>query len=516
MKKTLLFFAAVMALSACDFLDTPPLVFDSGPATVYIFDDPSGEYVFSNHIQLLSSYNWSMENSAPQYINLSAGNNGSAGVHHLSLSLTSALKERLKDPDTHFTMVAGEGYLIATLRFSAPSYTGGSHSVTVYYQPNVVLSYDLNGGSGTAPATVTLAWGKTQTVTLPDGTGLTPPPNHLSFLGWSKTPGGLPLSGPSYDLTATVTLYAIWDGDGSTAAAPKLVFTKEELASINDNATSRGLHYKLMKNINLESIAWTPIGLKDDNSFTGSFDGNKKTISNLTISGSIKYAGLFGCIRSGTGIIVVQNLNLEDVNVDVDVEDNVGAGAVVGWLCYGIIQGCSVTGTVSGGPYAGGITGTSDFDTSIQNCYVTAGISATSATDARAGGITGQSNGPIQYCYATGAVSATGSGDKYAGGIAGFKEMGAIQSCVALNSSVSDAGLTHRIVGEYYYPGAPPVNNYGWVNMKKGSSSFSWTSDLDGEDGANCATIPVESFWTDLGWDSTIWNFVAGSLPTLK
>ncbi|MBQ7704133.1 MAG: hypothetical protein IJT73_01700 [Selenomonadaceae bacterium] len=57
-----------------------------------------------------------------------------------------------------------------------------------------------------------------------------------------------------------------------------------------------GITFKLARDINLESIEnFTPIG-NSRNRFRGTFDGNVKKISNLTINTAKDYAGLFGCM----------------------------------------------------------------------------------------------------------------------------------------------------------------------------------------------------------------------------
>ena len=109
MKKLCLLFASICALSACDFPDALPPVFDTNTTAVYIYDGPTaGSYVLSGNITLSSSYNWNVENSAPAYITLgSSGSYGAGGVHFLKPQLTEALKALLAHPDQHFTLVAG-------------------------------------------------------------------------------------------------------------------------------------------------------------------------------------------------------------------------------------------------------------------------------------------------------------------------------------------------------------------------------------------------------------------------
>ena len=381
----------------------------------------------------------------------------------------------LAAPEEHFTPVAGHGYLIATLVFSAPS-SGGSHSVGVYYAPNVTLSFSINGGSGTAPPpAITNRVG--QNIVLPDTEGISPPDKYFLY-GWSeKTDSGelIYAAGSHYTLHANATLYAVWSGDGSTANVPKLIYNRTDLEGM---ANGLNLHYKLMEDIDLGNVEWTPIGPNNTNPFTGSFDGNGKKISKLKVSSNSTFAGLFGYIRGDK--IVVQNLHIEDVNI-------VGwyAGAVAGYVYTGSIQGCSVTGT---------------------QCT----ISGNSA-----GGIAGSSNSSIQNCFSTGAVSATGN-NSHASGIAGYSS--SIQDCVALNSSVSGS-TAQRVLG-MNNNNCTLNNNYGREDMIGGP----WGNASDGLDGETVAATSYNTQawwinsanWHNGAWDSAIWNFTDGSLPTLK
>ena len=63
--------------------------------------------------------------------------------------------------------------------------------------------------------------------------------------------------------------------------------------------TFAGYTVTLQVNVDLDSAEWTPIGTKD-NPFSGFFDGNNKTISNLKITTDRKYNGLFGYVVSDT------------------------------------------------------------------------------------------------------------------------------------------------------------------------------------------------------------------------
>ena len=98
----------------------------------------------------------------------------------------------------------------------------------------------------------------------------------------------------------------------------------------------------LTSDIDLSGIDWTPIGIDYNHRYAGTFDGNGKTITGLTVTTSDQYAGLFGCIDSGGK---VKNVTLKDVKIE-SKHDVGSAGGVAGWS-YGNIENCSVSGSVS-------------------------------------------------------------------------------------------------------------------------------------------------------------------------
>ncbi|MBE8951553.1 MAG: hypothetical protein SR1Q7_00205 [Quinella sp. 1Q7] len=153
------------------------------------------------------------------------------------------------------------------------------------------------------------------------------------------------------NLSKSVTVTRLWgDGDGSTTN-PFLINTAEDLqhlsSYVNDGNDCADLTFKLNANIDMSGVAnFAPIGNRN-NMFSGTFDGDNKTISNLKISGSNSYVGLFG-YNGGT----IQNLTLADATVS-------GASNVGGLVGYngGTVSGCTVTSTVSGTEYVGGLVG---------------------------------------------------------------------------------------------------------------------------------------------------------------
>lgn len=84
----------------------------------------------------------------------------------------------------------------------------GANAIADHISKQFTISFNLNGGSGTTPASVTKAEGSV--ITLPDGTGLTAPENK-KFAGWGSTALAeeADIESP-YTVTEDVTLYAVW------------------------------------------------------------------------------------------------------------------------------------------------------------------------------------------------------------------------------------------------------------------------------------------------------------------
>ena len=170
----------------------------------------------------------------------------------------------------------------------------------------------------------------------------------------------------------------------------------------------------LANDINLDGIAWTPIG--QSNAFFGIFDGKGHTIEGMTVNVTSGYAGLFGNVR-GT----VQSLR---VTGSVTASGEVSAvGGIVGYSAGGTVQNClsKVKITAEGNCRVGGVVGESSSkpndstaSSTVNLCWnegtVTGGSGST-------GGIVGtNSNGKVTNCANFGAVK----GSSTAGGIVGI------------------------------------------------------------------------------------------------
>ena len=186
------------------------------------------------------------------------------------------------------------------------------------------------------------------------------------------------------------------------------------------NSGKTGIDIALTDDITLTG-EWTPIGTESQR-YTGTFDGNNHTITRLTVTGTTRYAGLFGVVGKGG---TVKDVTLEDVNISC--VNNAGCvGGVVGWNFGGTVTGCCVvSGEIYGNNFVGGVAGTNDHG-SLTGCYATCDISGGGIAS---GGVVGYNGydetGSITACYHAGNISCTG----YVGGVAGANCLCIVTAC---------------------------------------------------------------------------------------
>lgn len=127
------------------------------------------------------------------------------------------------------------------------------------------------------------------------------------------------------------------DGDGIQE-----IYTADGLQRLH---TASDGNFILMSDIDLDGADWTPVA-----NFSGTFDGNGKTISNFTINTSVVDTHSPSIYNQGffadtTYDAVIQNLHLQNVALNVaDNANNIGffAGSLSGDL-----TGCTVVGTLN-------------------------------------------------------------------------------------------------------------------------------------------------------------------------
>ena len=241
--------------------------------------------------------------------------------------------------------------------------------------------------------------------------------------------------------------YSVWDGTSTESITngtgsesdPYLIESAAQLAGLayninnNDNYEYKGKYFKLMKDIDLASKPWTPIGNKTHFPHLR-LDGNGKSIINLKVDASDGYAGLFYWLSgtSSTEKSLVRNLTIRNADVKTGGRD---AGVIVGFTSFLDIIDCRVDGSVTSAYCAGGIVGSGD--PSIINCRADVNVTvnapaSTSKSSVAAGGLIGdisfnnEHDNTITNCTVRGTVTVSNQdpsesvNDFHAGGVAGL------------------------------------------------------------------------------------------------
>jgi uncharacterized protein (TIGR02145 family) len=295
--------------------------------------------------------------------------------------------------------------------------------------------------------------------------------------------------------------------------------------------------------------AHTPIG-DDKKQFMGIFDGNGKTISNLSVS-EVKYAGLFGYIEKG-GQIKNLKVNVSRItgetyagglagryastnaieNCGVNIKDSIFAnssrdsysGGLVGQLLGRkvgdiiIISNSYVIGNISSKGNSGGLVGDAHIEITIKNSYTTGNIFG-----AHSGGLIGWvSNATITNSYATGNVSSfiSGSGHKYSysGGLVGWAGDITITNSYSTGNISALGSHSGGLVGEVSR--AIITNSYATGNIS--SESFSgglvgYGSNVTITDSYAAGNVSASSISTYVSVSHPVYSGgLIGSVETIK
>ena len=375
-----------------------------------------------------------------------------------------------------------------------------------------------------------------------DGTseGSYAPKAYDDLIAYAANAGGNitpPVVNPEADVWDGTVANSFGGGSGSEYD-PYLIYTAEQLAylaqSTNAGNNYAGKYFKLMNNIDLNGLEWTPIGIGDQyyddtysntNVFCGHFDGNRHIIYNLYINiNSLMKVGLFGSVMGAT----ITSVGVENASVTMTYGLAMSYGSILcGLATNSNINNCYAIGNVD-----------------VTNTKTTGGHNATAGLIvARVSGST------IENCYAMGSVHAAsttyGSYKSYAGGIAGMVNSG---ETATINNCYFVGDLNATSISECGYVGGMLAANFGTVYISRcfasgtfvsddyasgmvyDASGTSWLTDcyqdvvLTGITMNPGTSISIDDFsvqsWieTNLGWDFTgVWEFKPGEdLPTLQ
>ena len=439
-------------------------------------------------------------------------NNPTLEFTHRTARVTIELK-----PGTGFTSVAG-----ATVSLVSLSADNGN--------PTAIKTYNASGNTYealTAPQTV--AAGKPFVrVELGGGTFYFRPQNNVVLEAGSRYKYTVKVNATGLTLEGC-TIGSWADGGGESGAAEDLgyiydsntktytVYNANGLMNIAElvNGGKTDINITLDKNIDLTGKDWTPIGTDYDNSYTGTFDGGGHTITGLTFTTNDEYAGLFGWLnRAGT----VKNVVMEGVQITSNQIYGGSIGGVVGYS-WGTIENCSVSGSVSGTVYVGGVVG-AQIDGSITGCSSSATVKGT--TDV--GGVAGQTNSSatLTACYATGNViiEIDPIRNISGGGLVGFNGGNGLLACYAtgnVTSTGSSTGYVH--IGGFLGDNYITVTACYWKNNHEQGIGYNRYSTKATEVDGSVVTWQkaVDAMNTALQNAGSRWRYeLKGALPTLR
>ena len=281
------------------------------------------------------------------------------------------------------------------------------------------------------------------------------------------------------------------------------------------NGGKSDINITLDTDIDLTGKDWTPIGTDYDNSYKGTFDGGGHTITGLTFTTNDEYAGLFGWLnRAGT----VKNVVMEGVQITSNQIYGGSIGGVVGYS-WGTIENCSVSGSVSGTVYVGGVVG-AQIGGSITGCSSSATVKGT----VDVGGVAGQTNSSatLTACYATGNVIIEMDPKKnIAGGsLVGMNAGSSLLACYATGNVTSTGSSTGKVhIGGFLGNNYTTVTAGYWKNNHEQGIGYNRESTGATKVDGSVVTWQkaVDAMNTALQNAGSKWRYeLKGALPTLR
>ena len=468
-------------------------------------------YYWTNHndITVTAWWPYTAGETTPPAVKVKANQSAQKDFETSDLIVADGQKVIYGSPTLRFTHRTARVTVVLT------DYTEGLASVqltglsTEGDNPDIIVPYDKGSNTYTAIVAPQNVAAGTTFITCTFTNGKTFVYKMKNATDWQ--------AGGEYTYTVSLTAakdpgYTI-EGNGSYT-----VTSADGLMHVADlvNGGKTDINITLDKNIDLTGKGWTPIGTSFKNSYTGTFDGGGHTITGLTVTTNDKYAGLFGYIgNAGTvknvvmeGVLITSNNGssqaggvagfsrgtIENCSVSGSVSGTVYVGGVVGAQWGGSITGCSSSATVKGMVDVGGVAGQTNSNATMTACYATGNVTLeiASQNNIDVGGAVGFNGGSrILACYATGNVTSTGSStvNVYIGGFCGYNST-TVTACYWKNNQ--EQGIGYKKVGT-----APEAT-------KVDGTSVTWQKAVDA---MNTALQNAGSEWR---------YELTGALPTLR
>ena len=421
--------------------DVTPSTADPTSATLTSTDP----YYWTNHndITVTAWWPYTAGETTPPAVKVKANQSAQKDFEGSDLIVADGQTVTYGSPTLRFTHRTARVTVVLT------DYTEGLASVqltglsTEGDNPDIIVPYDKGSNTYTALVAPQSVAAGTTFITCTFTNGKTFVYKMKNATDWQA--GG--------EYTYTVSLAAAKDlGYTIESNGSYTVYNADGLLNVAElvNGGKTDINITLDTDIDLTGKDWTPIGTNVDNSYKGTFDGGGHTITGLTFTTNDEYAGLFGRLnRAGT----VKNVVMEGVQITSNQIYGGSIGGVVGFS-LGTIENCSVSGSVSGTVYVGGVVG-AQWGVSITGCS----SSATVKGMVYVGGVAGQTNGTttMTACYATGNVTLEIDPQKNisGGGLVGMNGGSSLLACYAtgnVTSTGSSTGYVHigGLLGDNY------------------------------------------------------------------
>ena len=422
---------AVMMDGTVKAYDVTPSTADPTSATLTSTDP----YYWTNHkdITVTAWWPYTAGETTPPAVKAKANQSAQKDFEGSDLIVADGQAVTYGSPTLHFTHRTARVTIVLT------DYTEGLASVqmtglsTEGDNPDIIVPYSKGSNTYTALVAPQSVAAGTTFITCTFTNGKTFVYKMKNATDWQA--GG--------EYTYTVSLAAAKDlGYTIESNGSYTVTSADGLMNIAKlvNGGKTDINITLTADIDLTGKNWTPIGTSFSNKYTGTFDGGGHTIKGLTVTTNDQFVGLFGSIGyAGT----VKNVMMEDVQIT----SNHGSGFAGGVAGFsdGTIENCSVSGSVSGTVYVGGVVG-AQWNGSTTGCSSSATVKGT----VYVGGVVGQTNGgaTMTACYATGNViiEIDPVSNISGGGLVGLNGGNGVCACYAtgnVTSTGSSTGYVH-------------------------------------------------------------------------
>ena len=487
--------------------DVTPSTADPTSATLTSTDP----YYWTNHndITVTAWWPYTAGETTPPAVKVKANQSAQKDFEGSDLIVADGQKVTYGSPTLRFT------HRTARLTIVLTDYTEGLASVqltglsTEGDNPDIIVPYDKGSNTYTAIVAPQSVAAGTAFITSTFTNGKTFVYKMKNATDWQA--GG--------EYTYTVSLAAAKDlGYTIESNGSYTVTSADGLMNIAKlvNGGKTDINITLTADIDLTGKNWTPIGTSFSNKYTGTFDGGGHTIKGLTVTTNDQFVGLFGSIGyAGT----VKNVMMEDVQIT----SNHGSGFAGGVAGFsdGTIENCSVSGSVSGTVYVGGVVG-AQWNGSTTGCSSSATVKGT----VYVGGVVGQTNGgaTLTACYATGNViiEIDPVTNISGGGLVGLNGGNGVCACYAtgnVTSTGSSTGYVH--IGGFLGDNFNTVTVCYWKNNHEqgiGYNKEGIAPEATKVDGSVVTwQKAVDAMNTALQNAGSKWRYeLNGTLPTLK